>query len=86
VEGESLADAHPGPPHHHNKAAQPTSVRAVSRFAQDPDYLFDPWWSAGYRRPLFRGGRPAWNPGLIAGERRRATAGAATTPPLSGEP
>jgi hypothetical protein len=27
--------------------------------------------SAGYRRPLLPGGRPAWNPGIVAGERRR---------------
>jgi hypothetical protein len=27
--------------------------------------------SAGYRSPLLRGGRPAWNPGMVAGERRR---------------
>src|SRR4051795_5068283 len=27
--------------------------------------------SAGYRTPLLRGGRPAWNPGAVAGDRRR---------------
>jgi hypothetical protein len=27
--------------------------------------------SAGYRSPLLRGGRPAWNPGIVAGDRRR---------------
>jgi hypothetical protein len=27
--------------------------------------------SAGYRTPLLRGGRPAWNAGIVAGDRRR---------------
>ena len=27
--------------------------------------------SAGYRTPLLRGGRPAWNPGIVADDRRR---------------
>jgi hypothetical protein len=30
--------------------------------------------SAGYRRPLLRGGRPARKPGIVAGERRRPAA------------
>jgi hypothetical protein len=40
--------------------------------------------SAGYGTPLFRGGRPAWNPGIFAGERRRPAASSSSsvmTPP-----
>jgi hypothetical protein len=34
--------------------------------------------SAGYRRPLLRGGRPQWNPGMVAGHRRRPPASSKT--------
>src|SRR4051812_39595547 len=40
--------------------------------------------SAGYRKPLFAGERPAWNPGFVAGERRRparSSNGSDMTPP-----
>ena len=48
-----------------------SSVRVVAGRAHDGDDLFDFGRIGGIAETLVRGGRPAWKPGIVAGDRRR---------------
>jgi hypothetical protein len=75
---ECLADAQTGAPKHDDQRSGPQSVCRAARDAHDSDDLLNGWRSAGYRRPLLRGGRPQCKPGMVAGERRRPAASSKT--------
>jgi hypothetical protein len=70
VERERLVDAQSRSPEHDDQAAQPAAMAPVTGRAHDRDDLLD-----GRRVgrvavcPLLRGGRAAWNPGIVAGDR-----------------
>ena len=54
-----LVDAKTGAPQHHREPAKPPTVQTIAGDAHDRDDLLDGGGSAGYRKPLLRGGRPA---------------------------
>src|SRR5215207_6958374 len=70
-EGQRFLDAQPGPPEDDDQATQASPVRAVAGRAHDGDDLLNFGRIGGIAETLFRGGRPAWKPGMVAGERRR---------------
>ena len=76
LERECLADPQSGTPQQHNQR----TVRITAMISSTVG------GSAGYCSPLFRGGRPRWLPGMVAGERRgrRRQAADSMNPPLVG--
>jgi hypothetical protein len=68
---QRLLDAQPGSPQDHDQAAQPAAMRVVSRGTHDGDDLLHPWRIGRIAQTLLRGGRPPWNPGMVAGDLRR---------------
>src|SRR5215216_6144324 len=71
-------------------SAHPQPVVRLARPAHDGDDLFDPRRVGWVTNPLLRGGRPAWKPGSVAGERRRPAASRSCSvdmePPLVEQP
>jgi hypothetical protein len=83
-ERERLVDSEPGAPQHDEQAAQPPAMHAVAGAAHDSHDLLDRRRVGGVAHSLLRGGRPAWNSGIVAGERRRPAASSSCsgmTPP-----
>ena len=57
----------------HDEASQPLAVRAVAGHARHGDDFLHLGRIRWIAEALLCGGRPAWNPGMVAGERRRPT-------------
>ena len=74
----------PAPRRDHDQPAQPTAMRTLAGGAHDGDDLLHLGRVGGIPDALLRGGRPAWNPGIVAGDRRlpaRSSSGSDMVPP-----
>jgi hypothetical protein len=73
---------------HDDQPVQSAAMDGVAGGAHDGDDFLDGRWVCWERIPLLRGGRPAWNAGRVAGERRRPAASSSNsdlTPPRESE-
>jgi hypothetical protein len=68
---ERLEDPQARSPEDHDQAAHPLAVRLVVRRAHAATISSTFGGSAGERCPLLPGTFPVWNPGIVAGDRRR---------------
>src|SRR2546423_13250463 len=57
-QSERFADPQTRAPQHDDQATEPDAIRLITGGAHHRDDLLDLGGSAGYRRPLFRGGGP----------------------------
>jgi hypothetical protein len=78
AECERFVDAQTGAPEHDDQRAQPLPWRPspAARMTATISWTFG--GSAADPRPVLRGGRPAWKPGVVAGDRRRPGASSKT--------
>ena len=88
LEQERFADPQSRTPQQHNKRSESMTVGAVTDRAHYSDDLFDRRRIGRVLLALFRGGRPRWYPGMVAGERRWPATSSSTdsmNPPLVGQ-
>jgi len=79
-------DAQSGSPQDHDQTAQSPPVRVVASGAHDGDDLLHLRRIGRVARPLLLGAWPAWNPRIVAGDRRRPARSSSSsdiTPPRS---
>ena len=81
-ERERFLDAEPGASQHDDHRSHAPAVTVIGGVAHDGHDLLDGRRVGWVAHSLLRGGRPAWQPGRVARERRRPAA--SSTAPRGG--